>query len=877
MKKFQLIFVVLFSFLFCIATQAGTYVSGTVKDIAGSGLPGANIIVKGKFVGATTNAEGAFDLQTKLNPPFTIVVSMIGYSSQEISITDSESTIDVIMEEAIFMSNTVVVSASRTEESFLRAPVTIEKLDQLAIRQSPAVSFFDGLAEMKEIDLIANSMVFKGPTGRGFGDMHNTGLIQLIDGTDNTGIANGSFSIGNMLGISDIDVADVEFLPGASSALYGPNAFSGVLFINTKSPFTYQGISAQIKSGTSSSDYAGTFPFYEANLRYAKSYGDFAFKVVGSHFQAQDWVAHNFDDKKGRSKGNPDYDGVNIYGDEVRKEFDLDALAGTPAGTFGKQYVARTGYKEEDLYNYDPAQSSKFNAGLVYRLSENLEASYDFRIGVGRSIYQGTNRYGLDNLMVFYNKLELKGNNFFVRGYMQQEDAGDSHDIVFTGWNVNRTWKSDPQWFGEYLPVYIGSLVIGKTQAEADAAARLVADKGRLEPGSDEFNAAVEKIKGIKDFATGSGFTSKSGFSNMEAMYNFADHIDFLDLQVGGNYRFYGVNTEGTIYSDANEAINLYEYGVYAQIAKDLIDNQLRLTASLRMDDHKNFENQISPRIAVVYSPSIDHNFRASFQSGFNNPIIESQYINLNLGPIVLLGGTQDNMDRTGLHRIYENGLNITTGKFEKTPFVKPEFQETFEVGYKALISDQLFVDVNYYRSEYTNRFKTVTVLDPDLLAQGIQFPYRLYTNEQDKNIILQGTGLGLTYSFLSGYRAGINYVFVERSGGDDKDPFTSLNRPKHNVKLSFGNAHLFENFGFNLAVRWRSEFEWIATFTPDGGIVGGETVVDGQFTYKVPTLQSTIKIGVNNLMGVGYNQAFGSVEIGSMVYLSITYDSLFY
>jgi hypothetical protein len=71
-----------------------------------------------------------------------------------------------------FMTNAVVVSESRVEESFLKAPVSVEKLDQIAIKLSPAVTFYDGLSDLKEVELIANSMVFKGPTGRGLGDMH---------------------------------------------------------------------------------------------------------------------------------------------------------------------------------------------------------------------------------------------------------------------------------------------------------------------------------------------------------------------------------------------------------------------------------------------------------------------------------------------------------------------------------------------------------------------------------------------------------------------------------------------------------------------------------------------------------------------------------
>lgn len=860
---------------------AETVIQGTVSDESGHPLPGANIVVEGKFIGTSTDAEGYFKLQTQLQPPFNINIAMIGFTTKTIEITQAETKLEITLKEESFMSDAVVVSASRVEEDFLRAPVTVEKVDQLAIKQSPSATFYDGLADLREVNLIANSMIFKGATGRGFGDMHNPGLIQLIDGVDNAGIANGSFALGNMVGISDIDVANVEFLPGASSALYGPNAFSGVLFINTKSPFDYQGLSVEAKSGMTSSNYAGSFPLYGINMRYAKAYGHFAYKVALSHFQAHDWVAHNFADREGRAADDPGYDGVNIYGDEVATDLDMDALAaaaGLPSGNLGTFHVARTGYKEEDLYDYDPAKSTKANIGLRYRLTDDLEASYDYRVGTGRSIYQGSNRYALDNLLVQYHKLELKGQNFFIRAYNQSEDAGDSHDIVFTGWNINRAWKSDTQWFTDFAQAYIGGrLQFGLDEKSALAAARNAADQGRLEPGTAEFQNTLERIRTTRDFRVGSAFTSKSGYTNFEGMYDLSAMIPYLDLQVGGNYRMYGVNTEGTVYSDATEPIDIFEYGVYAQAAANVIENKLRLTGSLRLDGHKNFEDHISPRIAAVYTPVENHNFRASYQSGFNNPIIESQYINLNLGVAVLLGGTQDNMDRTGLGRIYERGIDINTMQPVKTDFRIPEFQQTWELGYKGLINNNLFVDFSYYRSDYTNRFKGQRVLDPDSLAVGTVIPYLLYTNEKDKNVLLQGASLGLNYHFDNGYNMGVNYTYIDRTGGSGDDVLNALNRAKHNVKVSIGNNRLTDNLGFKLSARWRSKFDWIATFVPAGGQVGGETVVDGQVSYRVPSLKSTIKLGANNLLNQSYSQAYGSVDIGAMYYLSITYDSLFY
>jgi outer membrane receptor protein involved in Fe transport len=79
-----------------------------------------------------------------------------------------------------------------------------------------------------------SSLSFKSVNTRGFATVANTRFMQLVDGMDNSSpLLN--FVLGNLIGVSEIDVQSVELLPGASSALYGANAFNGILFMTSKS------------------------------------------------------------------------------------------------------------------------------------------------------------------------------------------------------------------------------------------------------------------------------------------------------------------------------------------------------------------------------------------------------------------------------------------------------------------------------------------------------------------------------------------------------------------------------------------------------------------------------------------------------------------
>jgi outer membrane receptor protein involved in Fe transport len=136
--------------------------------------------------------------------------------------------------------NEVVVSASRVEESFLRSPVTVEKLNARAIRLSPAASFFDAIEGLKGVQVITPSLGFKVINARGFTNTTNVRFAQLVDGVDNQAPHIGG-PIGNVLGPSDLDIMSVEIVPGTAAALYGLNAINGLANFQTKNPFTYQG------------------------------------------------------------------------------------------------------------------------------------------------------------------------------------------------------------------------------------------------------------------------------------------------------------------------------------------------------------------------------------------------------------------------------------------------------------------------------------------------------------------------------------------------------------------------------------------------------------------------------------------------------------
>lgn len=654
-KGLLIAFLMLFSFGF---TYAQVDISGTIRDSnTNEPMVGVSVSVKGLVIGTISNVNGEFSLSTNTAPPFVLVFSSVGYQTQELTITGSRSDINISLEEQSIMGQEIVVSASRIAESEMKSPVTIEKVDLRTIRETASTNFYDAMGNMKGINLTTQGLLFKSVNMRGFGAMGNPRIVQLIDGMDNMSPAL-NFAVDNIVGMPELDVESVEILPGAASALYGANAINGIILMNSKSPFLYQGVSANIKTGImhDSGRTTPTTPFYDASVRYAKAFNDkLAFKVNLAYLTAKDWQGRTFtnlnvggveDGTRGPGV-NPDYDGMTVYGDEVNANIRTVAsqMAGAglipeaAVGMVPDQVVSRTGFREADMV--DPNTSSfKTNLALHYRLNEKVELIGQYNFGNGTTLYSGNGRYSLKDFNISQYKLEMRGDNFELRGYRTTENSGKSATLGLSSVQLLNATKPHATWFGEYVGGYLGALQAGADPATAHATGRSTADVGI--PTGDVLKSKAQEFNELPIIHGGGGFLDKSSMDHIEGMYNFKNYVTFMDLLVGGNYRHTTLNSNGTLFNDRAEGrdgtIGINEFGAYIQGAKSMFNDHFRLTASVRYDKHQNFDAQISPRVSGIFSFG-QSNIRLSYQTGFRNPTNQNQYINLRTAGGTLIGG----------------------------------------------------------------------------------------------------------------------------------------------------------------------------------------------------------------------------------------------
>ncbi|HLP19418.1 MAG TPA: TonB-dependent receptor [Chitinophagales bacterium] len=889
-------------------------------------IAGASVQVKGTIAGTITNEKGEFTIVTKEKFPVIVSISYLGYEINEMQVSSADQQLFAQLKIKAVNTNDVVVTASRIEEGIMQSPVSIEKMDARCIRETPSPTFYDAIEGVKGVQMTTVSLGMKVPNTRGFSNTTNARFLQMIDGADSQAPGLG-VSIANTVGPSELDVQSVEITPGASSALYGMNALNGISNFLTKDPFVYQGLSIYQRTVINhvNSNTFGPQPFTESALRYAKAFKDkFAFKVNIGYMRGKDWVADDATDINPSAnastnlvgENNPAKDPINSYGNESGNRTTL-TLAD------GKRYeLRRTGYFEKDFADYK-VENLKFDVGLYYRINEKLQLSYTGRAGFTDAVYQRGNRIKLDDYWVHQHKLELKGVDFTVRAYTTFEYSDKSYNMRPMGENLDRSFKTDTKWFNDYKSRYNSIFAADSNVVEAHNSARVFADSGRWIPGTKEFEQQVKKLAAINNWDSGAQLYMKNLFYQAEGQYNFTRLVKYFDLLAGVDFRDFIIRPDGNSFinpdtSNPFKALHYWKVGGFVQASKTLFKNRLKLIASVRVDKYEYFKPSVNPRVAIVISPTPQHNIRFSYQNGYRFPTLFEGFSAVNNGGVIRYGGLEL---LTGSKRLFENSyLRTTVDEFQKRitadvnsgisqdsairknagvltvnpyTYLKPERINAFEFGYKgSFLKDKLFLDLDFYYNIYKDFIDQVEIAVPNsgtigqtqdgvdsttyaMSDKNKQTRYRMWTNALSEYHNL-GTSIGVSYNFWQNFTIGGNYSYSKLIKVDAKDfgLETSFNTPAHIVNLNFGNRNVYKNLGFNIAYRWQSAFEWKSPLA--NGTISAYHALDAQISYKVPKIKAMFKLGGTNLVNTYYTQYVGGPAIGGMYYLAVSFDGLF-
>lgn len=821
-------------------------------------------------------------------------------------------------------SNTeeVVVMGSRMRERLLRAPTGVQKAGHLYFKNSSAPSSFEGLQNLKGVQMITPGMGFQILNTRGFANTTNVRFAQLVDGLDVQSPHIGA-PIGNTLGPGDLDIDEVEIVPGVAASLYGMNAINGLANITTLDPFVHEGLKVQQRTALShiNSSAGQSHLFSETGIRFAKAWKNrIAIKANFAYIRGYDWIADNYADMNPDAnlstgltgKSNPANDPVNSYGNESANRRTLNLG--------GKSYVvARTGYPERDVTDYH-LQTIKGDFSVYYKPGSNTTLSYTYRGGLLNNVYQRANRFRLSDYYIGQHAIQYKAKALQANLYFNGENTGQSYNLRSMAENIDRSFKSDQQWFADYAHAFEQAGRNGAQAAASHSLARTQADMGRPLPGTDAFNGIRNRLQQVNNWDSGAALRVKASFVQADLQWNLSDGPlkNFtaktgIEWMAGADHRTYIIQPDGNYFINPDSrktgANLLYgKTGVFLSSYRNFSDNRLRLGVAIRADKNDYFPVYFSPRFTGVYQLNERHFLRSSWQVGYRFPIIFEAFSNVNSGGVKRVGGLPvmsngifenawlqssisafqlaviRDVNTTGITR--NEAIEKNKGLLKKNPYtyLQPEKVRSLELGYRGLFFEKLlFVDADIYFNSYKQFIAQANMNIPNtaiadsipyaLFDRNRQSPYRMWTNSSSV-VYNYGFSVGLNFRLPKGYQFTANTSFAKLTRSEAQDGLEDgFNTPTWILNATLANNKITGNFGAGITWRWQSKFYW-QSFLVNGN-VPAYGVLDAHATWRFNKLPVKLKAGGSNILNQYYQSFLGGPSIGGFYYLSVEMELL--
>ncbi|MDX1683877.1 MAG: carboxypeptidase-like regulatory domain-containing protein [Saprospiraceae bacterium] len=900
-------------------------IEGVVTD-GEEPLVGCHVYIVGENNGTYTATDGSFQLDVAADLPITIGLSFVGYANKKIALDAwPEDVLNIELDASSQFLSNVVVGASRYEERILEAPVSIFKLTSTQLKSAGGTDYYEAVSNMRGVQAQTSSLFLPSYNVRGFSDPGNFRFKQQMDGYDMTNPI--GLAIGNTIGVSDLDIASAELVHGASSALYGSDAFNGVLRFYSKSPFDFPGVSMQTKAGVTVQDAAGINPYFEQDLRVAHLFNDkLAFKFDLNYKRAYDWIGDDFShripagqwDQRERYEkleyddpnGHIAYDAVHRLGDEYSNGIGtirgIDKLVGPGGDTlfFNGAVLTRSGISEEDLFttadfSNNKMESFRANFSFFYRPAKGWEMEYTYKHSFSDWLIRSSATFPQFDYLQRFHLFRLTKDGFNFRVYNHKLDnfrgswsATNAADAIQRALRPNDLWTED--FVNRYAET--GSLKIARQYAD------------RFAPGGSEFNkedfeAALAATSQNTDYSgrnsvliAGSQAVDFSNYTNVDIDYDFASILPFR-LQIGANYRRYNIESGGAFYNDGplgfGEPIVVNQYAAYAQASRSLWEEKLKLSVALRADKQTDYDLNLSPRATAVLKvgDQNEHIFRASYLTGYRNPSIQEGFFRLQLTSVfTLIGAAERSLENfiyegpSGTQYSMEEILEADGRGFDP---VQPERNTSFELGYRTILNERLMIDASAFFTQYENFINR-----PNIFFRPEDHPedFQIFAIRQNREQTVNGmgAGIGLDYVINGQLSAGVTYDWSDFDSPDfepsdegvdddvEKEAFLrslQFNIPEHSAGVNFNGKQIGpkDRWGFSLSWNYSSAFNYFSNF---GELeIPSFNTTDASISYSIPEWKTTIKLGGTNVLRQEYITIYGAPQIGSVYYLGVRYE----
>jgi iron complex outermembrane receptor protein len=610
-----------------LAQNAGT-ARGTVSRAEdGLAVGGAYVTVVGTSLVAVSDAAGRWIMRGVPAGEQMFRFRAVGYEAREQSATvtaGSAVVVDVaLVSRPVVLGEIIVEAVSRVPERIVEAPGAVAVLEPAVVREASVTGQAAyALAAAPGVEAVQNGVNDFNVNARGFNSSLSRRVLVLMDGRDLSIPLFGSQEW-NALSTPLEDVSQVEIVRGPGSALYGANAFSGVVDIRTPA--------AREVRGSRLSVAGGELATFKLDARHSGVSRD-------GRFGARAHVTYTRSDSWSRSRTS--FDGSDI----VRE--------------------------------YAPATDSTV-APLIERRALNGQ-SIDSTAGGAAT--------GEPDPVVNITG-GLRADYYEARGAVATAELGFAqveNEVVVTGIGRMQVTRATRPWARvawAHPRFHVMAWYSGRSTSDA---------QHFLGP-----NVVVN---------------DQSAILHLEGQFNRQFMGERARLVAGGSVRNQRVNTDGTLLAPAFDDRSDYAYAAFGQLDLWVVP-KLRAVAAARWDDADLHAAQLSPKAAVVYSPTERQSARLSVNRAFQTPTQLEFFGVGRAGAPLNLASLDSNLRNTSLGPAL---AAVPPGQLFTTSAAVPVFARgnrsldvervvSWELGYKGQFGERLFVTVDAYLSELTN------------------------------------------------------------------------------------------------------------------------------------------------------------------------------
>jgi iron complex outermembrane receptor protein len=689
--------------------------SGKITDNSdGMPLPGATVTLfpsdpEAEPIGALTDDEGFFAVKNIPADTYALTVSFIGFSPERMATFVVGETDELTFDRGLIPTainlSAISVTASRKPEKLLEAPASVDVIHAEDIEDRATLTTTEHLKTLPAVDIATTGLNQSNVVVRGFNNIFSGAMLVLTDNRI-ARVPSLRFNAYNFIPTINEDIERIEIVSGPGSALYGPNASTGVMHMITKSPFGSEGTTVSIGGGERE--------LFSGSFRHAGSHkNQIGYKVSGQYYQGLDWKRTEPSEEQEPiiQLFRPSNDGREYIGEPFANErdFDIERMSGE----------GRLDYLASD------------NTALTFNAGFNRSSSIELTgLGAGQAI----------DWTYWYAQSRLTYKDLFLQAFVNGSDAGDTY-LLNTGQMIvdkSRLWVGQVQ--HSYAPsdrtrfTYGIDVLLTRPNTDGTINGRNEDDDNINEIGGylqGDFQLN-ERFKFVGAFRVDDNDQLEDLVFSPRAALTFQPN-DQHNLRATYN-RAFSTPDNNNLYLDLLQSANPFRTGIDVRV-QGVPESGFHF----RFDgDDPMFRSQLAPAIGGEASDyfALDDPLFTNVMWGAGSGAIQDGFAAA-LAADTLTSPMIDSVVLASLVAVTPNALpGLTNVMYTLDPDVggfvptnldnladidrmRPTITETFEIGYKGVLFDRLRFSVDAYRTEKNDFVGPLTVETPNVFLDG--------------------------------------------------------------------------------------------------------------------------------------------------------------